>query len=404
MKKTVVAVVVMAILGVSAFASAANIKLGIDNIGSYMHLFKEKRAGLITNPTGVDSNLKSTIDVMIASGVKLTALYGPEHGVRGNFADGDKITTFIDDSTKLPVYSLYGKTYKPTAEMLKDVDVLCFDIQDVGARFYTFISTMYYAMVACKEQNKTFVVFDRPNPCGGMVEGAVTTDKSLQGFTSIGPLPTRHGMTVGELALMMNSEWGIGCNLTVIPMSGYQRNMLWADTGLQWINPSPNIPSATTALVYSGIGFFEATNVSEGRGLTKPFLISGAPWLNAEDYALLLNIKKLPGAQFRPAYFTPNFSKYQGVMCGGVEVFVTDPQKFRAVAVGLAMVITARDLGADKFSYDKPEKAGGVWGIDVMTGDSLLRENKLSYPEILAAWDKQAADFKAMSSKYYLYR
>ena len=167
MKKTVVAVVVMAILGVSAFASAANIKLGIDNIGSYMHLFKEKRAGLITNPTGVDSNLKSTIDVMIASGVKLTALYGPEHGVRGNFADGDKITTFIDDSTKLPVYSLYGKTYKPTAEMLKDVDVLCFDIQDVGARFYTFISTMYYAMVACKEQNKTFVVFDRPNPCGG---------------------------------------------------------------------------------------------------------------------------------------------------------------------------------------------------------------------------------------------
>ena len=203
---------------------------------------------------------------------------------------------------------------------------------------------------------------------------------------------------------MMNSEWGIGCNLTVIPMSGYQRNMLWADTGLQWINPSPNIPSATTALVYSGIGFFEATNVSEGRGLTKPFLISGAPWLNAEDYALLLNIKKLPGAQFRPAYFTPNFSKYQGVMCGGVEVFVTDPQKFRAVAVGLAMVITARDLGADKFSYDKPEKAGGVWGIDVMTGDSLLRENKLSYPEILAAWDKQAADFKAMSSKYYLYR
>ena len=210
-------------------------------------------------------------------------------------------------------------------------------------------------------------------------------------------------MTVGELALMMNSEWGINCNLTVIPMSGYQRDMLWADTGLQWINPSPNIPSADTALVYSGVGFFEATDVSEGRGLTKPFLISGAPWLNAEKYAAILNAEQLPGVLFRPAYFTPNFSKFKGEMCGGVEIHIIEPKKYRAVAVGLAMVLAARDLGQAKFVFDKPEKAGGAWGIDVMTGDALLRENNLSYQRILAAWDKQAAQFKAMSSKYYLY-
>ena len=403
MKKIVGVLVIMALFGLNSLVGAANIKLGIDNIGDHMQIFTGKRVGLITNPTGVDGELQSAIDVMIAHGVKLTALYGPEHGVRGNFADGDKITTFTDASTKLPVYSLYGKTYQPTAEMLANVDVLCFDIQDVGARFYTFISTMYYAMQACKEQNKTFVVFDRPNPCGGMVEGAVTSDKALQGFTSIGPLPTRHGMTVGELALMMNSEWGINCNLTVIPMSGYQRDMLWADTGLQWINPSPNIPSADTALVYSGVGFFEATDVSEGRGLTKPFLISGAPWLNAEKYAAILNAEQLPGVLFRPAYFTPNFSKFKGEMCGGVEIHIIEPKKYRAVAVGLAMVLAARDLGQAKFVFDKPEKAGGAWGIDVMTGDALLRENNLSYQRILAAWDKQAAQFKAMSSKYYLY-
>ncbi|MFA6074675.1 MAG: DUF1343 domain-containing protein [Negativicutes bacterium] len=404
MKKRFLAAVILTLWGMTSMVNAASIKLGVDNLNSHMKLFAGKRAGLITNPTGVDSNLHSTIDVMIANGVKLTALYGPEHGVRGNFADGDTITTFVDDSTKLPVYSLYGKTYKPTPEMLKDVDVLCFDIQDVGARFYTFISTMYYAMVACKEQNKTFVVFDRPNPCGGMVEGAVTKNKDLQGFTSIGPLPTRHGMTVGELALMMNKEWGIGCDLTVIPMSDYKRDMVWADTGLQWINPSPNIPSADTALVYSGVGFFEATNVSEGRGLTKPFMISGAPWLNAEDYASLLNSKKMPGVLFRPAYFTPNFNKYQGKMCGGVEIHIIEPKIYRAVAVGLAMVMATRDLGADKFFFDKPEKVGGVWGIDVMTGDGLLRANKLGYSEILATWDKEATEFKVMSSKYYLYK
>lgn len=403
MKKIVGVLIIMIFTSAVTTALAANIKLGIDNVASYMEVFQGKNVGLITNPTGVDSNLHSTIDVMIINGIKLTALYGPEHGVRGNLADGDQVTTFVDERTKLPVYSLYGKTYKPTPDMLKNVDVLCFDIQDVGARFYTFISTMYYAMVACAEQNKAFVVFDRPNPCGGMVEGAVLKDKALEGFTSIGPIPTRHGMTVGELALMMNKEWGINCKLAVIPMTGYKRDMLWSDTGLQWINPSPNIPSADTALVYSGVGFFEATNVSEGRGITKPFVMSGAPWLNAEKYARLLNAQLLPGVVFRPTYFTPNFSKYKGAMCGGVEIFITDPKQYRAVATGLAMVLTARDLGGDKFSYDKPEKTDGAWGIDIMTGDSLVREGRLSYSDILAVWDQEADLFQKMACQYYLY-
>ena len=404
MKKTALWMILVAMLisGVS-IASAASIKLGIDNVGDNMQLFAGARVGLITNPTGVDSHLNSTIDVLLAKGVKLTALFGPEHGVRGDYADGAKIDAYKDTRTNLPVYSLYGATFKPTPEMLANVDVLCFDIQDVGARFYTFISTMYFAMQACKEQNKTFVVLDRPNPCGDIVEGAVCTDKTLRGFTAIGPIPTRHGMTIGELAQFMNAEWGIGCKLQVIVMSGYTRAMQWEDTGLQWINPSPNIPTPDTALVYSGTGFFEATNMSEGRGMTKPFLTCGAPWLNATEYARQLNDLELPGVVFLPAYFTPNMSKFQGQMCAGVEIHVLDRRAYLAVRTGLAMLLTAQEMSGAQFAFSKPSREGGTWGIDVMTGDSMVRDGA-RYEDIVAQWDNECTKFKAASRKYYLYQ
>ena len=241
------------------------VKLGIDNVDDYLYLFKDKRVGLITNQTGVNSQLESTIDVLRQK-ANMVALFSPEHGIRGAAAAGDKVASGVDGKTGIPVHSLYGATRKPTAEMLADIDVLCFDIQDVGARFYTYISTMAYAMESCREQNKLFVVFDRPNPIGGeAVEGPVLK-QGLQSFIGLYPIPIRHGMTVGELARLFNEEFNINTDLAVVKMSGWQRRMYWEDTGLTWIMTSPNIPTPDTALVYPGTGLLGGTNISEGVG------------------------------------------------------------------------------------------------------------------------------------------
>ena len=282
-------------------------------------LIDGKKVGLITNPTGVDQELNSIVDILNNDeDVDLTALYGPEHGVRGSAQAGEYVDFYTDEQTGLPVYSLYGKTRKPTPEMLEDIDVLLFDIQDVGTRFYTYIYTMAYAMEAAQENDIPFIVLDRPNPIGGdKVEGPVL-DPDFKSFVGNYPIPLRHGMTVGELAKLFNNEYDIGADLTVVEMDGYDRSMDYNDTDMSFVAPSPNMPTVDTAYVYPGAALIEGTNVSEGRGTTRPFELIGAPFINSTELAAAMNKLDLPGVRFRASSFTPAFSKHAGELTHGV--------------------------------------------------------------------------------------
>lgn len=376
------------------------VKLGIDNFDKYRYVFEGKRVGLITNSTGMNSNFESTVDVLRTK-TNLVALFSPEHGIRGAVKAGDAVTTTVDEKTQLPIYSLYGATKKPTPEMLADVDVLAFDIQDVGARSYTYIYTMAYAMQSCKELGKTMVIFDRPNPIGGMqVEGGVIKP-GFESFIGMYPIPIRHGMTVGELAKLFNTEFGIGCNLVVIEMTGWKREMLFNETGLPWVMTSPNIPTPETALVYPGTGIFGGTNISEGVGTTKPFEFVGAPWLDANGLAEKMTALHLPGVIFRPTYFTPRFGLYQGEPCAGVQLHVTDAKAFQAVKTGISLLYTIKQMGGDEFSFKSRGKSED--SIDLSIGDDSVRKGKYSLSELWIVWENEANKFRDMSKKYYLY-
>ena len=319
------------------------VKLGIDLIDDNLDLFENKRVGLLTNATGVNSEWESTIDVL-NSKVNLVALFAPEHGIRGANDAGANVDSTTDSVTGLPVYSLYGSTYKPTADMMSKIDIMCIDIQDVGARFYTFITTMSYAMDACSEYDKEFVVFDRPNPIGGTVEGNLVEEGS-QTFVGRFPIPQRHGMTMGELAELFNNEYlDEKCDLTVIEMENWTRDMYFDETGCPWILPSPNMPTLDTAIVYPGTCIFEDTNLSVGRGTTKPFEFIGAPWIDAADLSNTLNDLELAGVYFRPVTFTPTTSKNVGESCFGVQLHVLDRDTFSPVKVGWTMLKIIRDM------------------------------------------------------------
>jgi uncharacterized protein YbbC (DUF1343 family) len=376
------------------------VRLGIDNIDKHLGLFAGKRIGLITNATGISSNYESTIDILKAK-TNLVALYAPEHGIRGAVKAGDQIGYATDRKTGLPIYSLYGATKKPTPEMLADVDILVFDIQDVGARPYTYIYTMAYAMQAAKENGKTFVVLDRPNPVGGMVEGGLVKP-GFESFIGMYPIPLRHGMTVGELARYFNAEFGIGCDLAVVPLTGWKRAMVWADTGLPWVMTSPNIPTPDSALVYSGTGIFGGTNVSEGVGTTRPFELVGAAWLNAEELADRMNAMGLPGVYFRPAYFSPRFGGNTGKTLGGVQIHITDPHAYQAVRVGITLLYTIQELGGENFAFGYGRS--GTPYIDLTTGDASLRLGIYTLEDLLAAWAREAFEFKEKAKQYYLYQ
>ncbi len=379
------------------------VRLGIDNLDKHLDVFRGKRVGLITNQTGMTSEFQSSIDVLKAK-TNLVALFSPEHGIRGHVPAGAAVGSYTDESTGVPVYSLYGQTKKPTAEMLANIDVLAFDMQDIGARFYTYMYTMAYAMQSAKEQGKTFVVFDRPNPVGGdVVEGNII-QSGYESFIGLYPIPARHGLTIGEMARLMNSEYNINCDLVVVPMTGWKRNMHFIDTGLPWVMTSPNVPTPDTALVYSGTGILGGTNISEGIGTTRPFELVGAPWINAAELSERMNAVGLPGVIFRPVYFTPRQVdvKYQGRLCGGVQLHITDRQMFRSVRTGLTLLYVINEMSAGKFSFNQSGTAAAPT-IDIYTGDSQVR---LGVPlaDILHQWDQAAARFKEMSNKYYLYQ
>lgn len=384
----------------AAEKKSETVKLGIDNIDQHLDVFTGKRVGLITNATGMNSNFESTVDVLYSK-TNLVALFAPEHGIRGAAKAGDKVGNLTDAKTGLPVYSLYGAAKKPTAQMLKDIDVLAFDIQDVGARPYTYIYTLAYAMQSAKEQGKKVVVFDRPNPIGGVeIEGGIIKP-GFESFIGMYPIPSRHGMTVGELAKLFNNEFGINCDLVVIKMTGWKRAMYFSDTGLPWVMTSPNIPTPDTALVYPGMGLFGGTNVSEGIGTTRPFELVGAPWLNAEFLAWRLNRLELPGVIFRPAYFTPQYGLYQGEQCAGVQIHVVDRKAFRPIRTALNIMYEIKELGGNNFKFKRPNGHDG--SIDLVAGDDSLRTGKLTLTEQLAEWSAEADKFAATAKKYYLY-
>jgi uncharacterized protein YbbC (DUF1343 family) len=381
----------------AAGTDTGKVRLGIDNLEKDFSILANKKVGLITNATGVDSSFSSTIDILNAN-AKLTALFAPEHGIRGAASAGDAVGGETDAKTGLPVYSLYGETRKPTDEMLSDVDVLVYDIQDVGCRFYTYISTMQYAMQAAAEKNIPFIVLDRPNPLNGnTVQGDILED-GFESFVGITHIPQRYGLTSGELAQYMNTEDKIGCDLTVIKMNNWKRDMYYEDTGLTcWVLPSPNMPTVDTAEVYPGTCIFEGTNVSEGRGTTKPFEIIGAPWIDAQALADKMNSLGLNGVHFRATSFTPSASKFSGESCNGVEVHVTDRSVYDSVLSGMTLMYTIRELYPDDFQVLDSGQ------FERLSGTDAIKNGTCSLDDLKAKCESDSKSFKAASAKYYLY-
>lgn len=389
------------------------VKPGIDVLRERdFDVLKGKRVGLVTNPTGVASNLEATIDILSkAPGVKLVALYGPEHGVRGDVEAGRYIEDYaIDDATGLPVYSLYGKNRKPTRQMLSGIDVLVYDIQDIGARSYTFISTMGRCMEAAAEEGIEFVVLDRPNPLTGeRVEGSVL-DLRFRSFIGEFPIPYVYGLTAGELATMINEEgWlngGRRCNLTVVPLQGWKRWMWWDDTGLQWIPTSPHIPRSDTPMFYVMTGLLgELGTANQGVGYTLPFELVGAPWIDSRNFAKALNARALPGILFRPLSYKPFYFENSDVLYHGVQLHIVDRQQLDLIAVQLTVIDVLLKEYPDRnlFARAKPDRNGS---FDKAMGTDEVRRRFLSrepVDEIIEWAAKQASDFSIRRQKYLLY-
>lgn len=363
-----------------------------------------KRIGLITNHTGLAVDGVTTIDLLYRSGVcRLVALFSPEHGIRGNV--DDKVDSSTDTATGLSIHSLYGETRRPTPEMLKNVDALVFDIQDVGARFYTYITTMAYCMEAAAKAQIPFYVLDRPNPIGGeSIEGPML-DANKTSFIGYMPLPVRHGMTVGELARYFNAENKIGADVRVIAMKGWRRSYYFWDTEQLWMNPSPNMRSMTAAILYPGVCLLESTNVSVGRGTDKPFEIIGAPWIHPRHLAAALRDVRLPGVEFVPVFFTPDTGKYKAVTCGGVNFIITDHKKLNSVVLGLTLCSILRRLYPNVFEIDKVmDLLGNVDVMKDLKSGELPTAKKLSRnPVFLHFVDKRRAaliyDLKSKRNK-----
>lgn len=397
--------------GNALFAQKIKIKTGIEMLKeTNFEVLKGKRIGLITNPTGVDNQLKSTIDILHeASSVQLVALYGPEHGVRGDVYAGDKVDTFVDSNTGLPVYSLYGKTRKPSTEMIANIDALVYDIQDIGTRSYTYISTMYLAMQAAAENGIEFIVLDRPNPLTGTkVEGCLTEDNFIS-FVSQLKIPYIYGLTCGELAKLINGEFmhENPCKLTIVKMKKWKRKMSFDDTGLLWVPASPHIPFAHSANYYPASGILgELGYLSIGVGYTLPFELFAAEWIDAEEFAKALNVKKLHGIIFRPIHIKPYYSVGQGKNLQGVQVYITDFQKARLSDIQFHVMEVAAQLYPDRKVFEHAdEKRFDMF--DKVSGTDFIRKEfskNYRFSDIQSYWTKDEASFKALSKKYYLYR
>ena len=422
----IIALVAFAVVVPSCTAKAGQesskevVKTGIDVLES--NGFKQlqgKKIGLVTNPSGVNNKLVSTVDILAnAPGVELVALYGPEHGVRGDIHAGDKVSDDVDPKTGVPVYSLYGKTRKPSPEMLKDVDAIVYDIQDNGCRSFTFISTLGLLMEAAAENGKEVIVLDRPNPLGGnKVEGNLVEAGNFS-FVSQFEIPYLYGLTVGELAQLLNEEGMlkgekgtndtiVKCNLTVVPMEGWSRDMVYTDTRLPWVLPSPHMPQAETSYYYPATGILgELGYMSIGVGYTLPFQMVAAQWINAAEFADALNALALPGVTFRPINVKPFYSVGKGENMGGVQIYITDYEKAHLTSIQFyIMQEVARMYPEHEVMANA--NTGRFRMFDLVSGTNFIREKfteTKQYKDIEAYWNKDVESFKQKSAKYYLYK
>jgi uncharacterized protein YbbC (DUF1343 family) len=384
--------------------SSAAVRTGLDNVSAHTDLFKGRRVGIIANHTSYNSEGRYIVDVFRAmEGVRVVALFSPEHGLRGSEEAGAKIGNGTDPVTGLPVHSLYSGTNKPTPQMLADVDVLVFDIQDVGARFYTYLYTMSLAMEAAAENHKRFVVLDRPNPINGVQLEGPALEPKFATFVGLYPIPVRYGLAVGELAKMINGEgWlakGVKADLTVVPLTGWHRGMWFDQTGLRFIKPSPNMPDLETATLYPGLCLLEGTNLSEGRGTPKPFRQFGAPWIDSTALAAKLNALNLPGVRFQPASFTPTSSKFQNQKCHGVEILLTDRTRLEPFWSGVLIVNELYQMYPSNFQWIEKH-------FDRLCGTATIREAIIArrpLPLLKANWATECRTFQSARQPYLLY-
>lgn len=411
MKKVSIILSLLFLFSFTTFAQKIKIKTGIEVLKEQnFKILEGKRVGLITNPTGVDNNMKSTIDILHeARNVQLVALFAPEHGVRGDAHAGDHVDNVTDPKTGLPVYSLHGKTRFPSAEMLKNIDVLVYDIQDIGCRSFTYISTMGLAMQAAAENNVEFVVLDRPNPLGGLkVEGGLVDDKFIS-FVSQFKIPYVYGLTCGELALLLNGENMLSkkCKLHVVKMKSWKRKMTYEQTGLQWIPSSPHIPQPISAVMYPVSGILgELGYMSIGVGYTIPFQMFAAQWIKASDLADNLNKLHLPGIHFRPIYLKPFYSVGQGEQLEGVQVHIMNYEKARLSEIQFYVMQEIARLYPDKAIFDNAnDKRYRMF--DQVSGSDYVRltfAKNNRFDDIKDFWYKETEPFKKTSKKYYLYK
>jgi len=369
-----------------------------------------RRVGVVANPASIDHGFGHTVErVAAADGVTLGAIFGPQHGFHSNLQDNMIETPHASDGRRqVPVYSLYSETREPTAKMLEGLDALVIDLQDIGARIYTFIYTMANCLHAAGRHGVPVIVCDRPNPIGGVeVEGPML-EPGFESFVGQYPIPMRHGMTVGELAQLFNEQFRLGATLEVVRMEGWRREQYWDETGAPWVMPSPNMPTLDSAIVYPGTVLFEGTMLSEGRGTTRPFELVGAPWVDADAFAERMNRLALPGVHFRPATFEPTFQKHAKTPCGGCQIHVTDRKAFAPVAVGAALLREFHGSAPKQFAWRQPpyEYEHDKLPIDILAGSSQLREQveaQVPLSEIVASWKDGEDAFRELKEKYLLY-
>ena len=388
-----------------------SVRLGIDRVlaGEAAGL-RPGRLGLIHHPASVTSDLEPSARALLRHGFDVRALFGPQHGAWGDKQDNMiESDHFRDAATGLPSYSLYGEVRRPTPQMLAGLDAVLFDLQDVGVRVYTFVWTMALAMEACAEAGVRFVVLDRPNPVGGVMREGPVLRPGYESFVGLHPVPLRHGLTCGELARWLVRERGIACDLEVIACEGWERDTRWSDTGLPWVMPSPNLPTLDSCAVYPGMVLLEGTNLSEGRGTTRPFEIFGAPFLEPDAFAEVLRPLLGPGVSLRPCHFEPTFQKHAGVVCGGGQLHVTDAEAFRPVHTAVAILSAARRSAPQAFRWREPpyEYETEKLPIDILWGHGGLREavDRGDRPDaILSGTRAEVEAFEASVASDLLYR
>lgn len=381
--------------------AASPVAPGVESLAaSTPPVLRGKRVGLITNQTGIDRNRRSTIDIMsAATAYRLVALFSPEHGIRGTAEAGDKVSSGRDARSGLPVHSLYGATNRPTPAMLDSIDALVFDMQDVGVRQYTYTSTLALSMQAAAAKGIPFVVLDRPDPVtGDIIEGGVL-DTAFRSFVGLYPIPSRYGLTIGELAGYLNATFGFGTNLTVVRLAGWTREMWFDETWLPFVAPSPNLPRIEAIINYPGTVYIEGTNLSEGRGTDFPFEQAGAPWLDADSIVKLMNARALPGVRFESVRFTPRAAaqKFGGVPVNGVRFIVTDRSRYRPIMTALLLIEAVRQLHPTEFAWSG--------SLDRLAGTAQLRQaiEQRTLPALLLSWQAQAAAFTAARKPFLLY-